>query len=72
MLARKKEQPVDMAGELLRFKGLIDAFIDGRIEQIKASRDGCDLPREIIKQMVMGAGTCPCSCVAALLRKEAN
>jgi hypothetical protein len=72
MLAKRKERPVDMAGELLRFRGLVDSFIDGKVEQIKQSRDGESLPREYIKQMITRGSACPCRTVAELLDKDGS
>jgi hypothetical protein len=67
---KKKQPPLDMGGELLRFRALVDAFIDGKIEEIKSSRDGANLPRETIRAMIVRGGSCPCKSVAELLGQQ--
>jgi hypothetical protein len=40
----------DLGGMILKMRGQIEAYIDAKIAQIKNSRDGRDLPVEVIRQ----------------------
>jgi hypothetical protein len=60
-LAKRKPEPVpDLAGTIMRLRGEVESFIDGKIAQIKQSRDGRDLPLEVIRQSLTRGDSCLC------------
>jgi hypothetical protein len=65
-VAAKKQQPVDLGGEILRLRGQVEAFIDGKVQELKRSRDGAGLPPEILRQQLTGGLSQLCECRAAL------
>jgi len=75
MLTRKKQpelQPRLDLDRLLHFKEELLAVVEQKVDELKASPDGRDLPREILKRMVMHGGTCLCSIVNNILDKESK
>jgi hypothetical protein len=60
-LAKRKPEPTpDLAGTILRVQAEVKSFIDGKIAQVKASRDGKDLPVEAIRQSLTRGDGCLC------------
>ena len=71
MLAKRKAEPApDLGGEILRLRGLIENYIDGKVAAIKASRDGSSIPVEQIRAMLTRNVQCGCAVVLSLLEAE--
>jgi hypothetical protein len=62
----KKPQPVDLGGEILRLRGQVEAFIDGKVAELKNTRDGAGIPSEMLKHQLTGGLNQLCECRAAL------
>ena len=67
MVAAKKQHTVDLGGEILRLRGEIDAFIDGKVAALKAGRDGAGIPIEALKHDLLKGDPCLCRAVMRLL-----
>jgi hypothetical protein len=61
VVAKRKPDPApDLAGVIMQLRGEVESFLDGKIAQIKASRDGKDLPVEVIRQSLTRSDSCLC------------
>jgi hypothetical protein len=71
MLAKRKPNAVpDLAGEILRLKGEVDAFIDGKVAELKASADGQSLPTEMLRQSLTRGDSCSCRVAMKILAED--
>jgi hypothetical protein len=68
----KKQQPVDLGGEILRLRGQIEAFIDAKVQELKRSRDGAGLPIEMLRHQLTGGGSCQCRVALKLLQENSR
>jgi hypothetical protein len=69
-LAAKKQPQVDLGGEILRLRGQIESFIDAKVAQLKAGRDGQSMPVEQLRLMLTHGDNCLCRCAMNLLAEE--
>jgi hypothetical protein len=57
---RKPAPTTDLVGEILKLRGQIEAFIDAKVAEIKASRDGGSLPADVIRLHLTHNSGCWC------------
>ena len=69
---RKPEPAPDLAGEILRLRGELESFIDSKVAQVKASRDGKDLPVDVIRKQLTRGHSCHCVVAMNLLAEESR
>jgi hypothetical protein len=70
-LAKRKPEPVpDIGGAIMKLRGEVESFIDGKIAQIKNSRDGRDLPVEVIRQSLTHGISCHCAVAMNILAQS--
>jgi hypothetical protein len=55
----------DLAGEILKLRGQIEAFIDSKVMELKSGRDGASIPIDFLRHQLTGGET-SCHCRAAL------
>jgi hypothetical protein len=67
---RKPAPAPDLTGQILKLRGEILSFIDGRVAQIKASRDGGALPAETIRMMLTHGSGCWCQVALNVMADE--
>jgi len=67
--AKRKPSPPDLGGEILRLRGEIEAFIDGKVEEAKAARDGQSMPREQLRHMLTHGDQCRCHAALRILER---
>jgi hypothetical protein len=48
-------------------KGEVDAFIDGKVAELKASADGQGLPLEVLRHSLTRGDSCSCRIAMKLL-----
>jgi hypothetical protein len=74
MLSRKHKQEVvvpmapPLADRIAELHGDIEALIESRINEINAG----GVPREVIKQMIVGGSGCPCRAATKILADRAR
>jgi hypothetical protein len=66
---RKPEPAPDLGGEILRLRGQIENFIDGKVAELKASRDGQSLPVGDLRHMLTQGDSCLCRAATRLLNE---
>jgi hypothetical protein len=69
-LAQRKQPVRDLGGEILRLRGEIESFISAKIAEVKASRDGKDLPPEVIRQSLTRNDSCLCRAAMNILAQN--
>jgi hypothetical protein len=76
MFAKRKPEPVpdrkpepDLGGEILRLRGQIESFIDAKVAELKAGRDGQSQPVEVLRHMLTQGDTCLCRAATRLLNE---
>ena len=70
-LAKRKPEPApDLAGEILRLRGQIESFIDGKVAELKAGRDGQSLPVEQLRHMLTRGDSCLCRAAMNILAEQ--
>ena len=62
----------DLAGEILKLRGQIEAFIDAKVAILKASRDGRSQSVDFLRHMLTHGETCHCRGALNILMDEAN
>ena len=63
----------DLAGEILKLRGQIEAFIDSKVMELKAGRDGAPLPVDFLRHQLTGGETsCHCRAAMRILAAESN
>ena len=80
MLAKRKSNAVlegddvppspDLAGEILRLRGQIESFIDAKVAELKAGRDGQSMPVKQLRLMLTRGDNCPCRVAMNILAEE--
>ena len=66
----KKPRTVDLGGEILRLRGEIEAFIDGKVAALRAGPDGASLPPQMLRNMLMRNDECLCRAATRLLEES--
>jgi hypothetical protein len=69
-LAAKKQPSVDLGGEILRFRGQLEAFLDARVAELKAGRDGASIPVEQLRLMLTRGDGCLCRAATHILAEN--
>ena len=72
---RKQPEPApapDLAGEVLKLRGMIRAFIDAKVDEVERSQSGSGLPAESIRMMLCRGDDCFCRICMNLLAEESN
>jgi len=70
LIARKKERtPQDLADDIRRVQAEIEAYIDDRVAEFKASSDGKNLPIGWIRNELTKFG-CPCEAALRLIDND--
>ena len=69
---RRPEVAPDLAGEILRLKGQIESFIDGKVAELKAGRDGASMPAEQLRHMLTRGDSCLCRAATNILAERGN
>lgn len=67
---RPAHSPADLTSEILRIRAEIGAFIESKVAEVKASRDGQFLFVGQIRQQLTRGDDCPCRVVVRLLEEE--
>ena len=71
MLPKRKAEPApDLGGEILRLRGLIENYIDGKVAALRASRDGSSIPAEQLRAMLTRNVMCGCAVALNLLADD--
>lgn len=71
--AKRKEQPApppDLAGQILKLRGQVEAFLDAKVAELKASRDGASIPVDQLRHMLTRGDTCNCRVAMNLLAAD--
>jgi hypothetical protein len=73
MLAKRKPEPApDLAGEILRLRAAIEAFIDGKVMEAKQTRDGQSMPVEQLRMMLTRNDSCLCRAAMHILAEQSQ
>jgi len=62
----------DLAGEILKLRGQVEAFLDGKVAELKAGRDGQSMPVEQLRHMLTRGDNCPCRVAMNILAEESK
>ena len=63
----------DLAGEILRLRGQVEAFLDAKVAELKSSRDGASVPIDFLRHQLTGGETsCHCRAAMRVLADESN
>jgi len=68
----KKQQKPDLASEIHRIRGDVDAYIDSKVMELKQSQSGSGLPVQVLHQMIAKPGECPCRTGLRLLQEDSQ
>jgi hypothetical protein len=60
----------DLAGAIMRLRGEVEAFIDGKVMEVKQSAAGQSLPLEQLRHMITRGDSCSCRVAMNLLADE--
>jgi len=74
-LLKRKPEPEpepepDLAGQILRLRGQVAAFLDAKVMELKSSRDGASVPIDFLRHMLTRGDTCPCRIAMNLLTED--
>jgi hypothetical protein len=72
-LAKKKPNDdihPDLAGAILKLRGQIEAFIEGKVAELKASPDGQGLPVQALLHSLTRGDSCRCRAAMNILADE--
>jgi len=70
LLKRKAEPAPDLAGEILKLRGQVEAFIDAKVAEAKSSRDGAGIPVNQLRHMLTHGDSCTCRAALNILMDE--
>ncbi|MFY9837671.1 MAG: hypothetical protein WAK55_14635 [Xanthobacteraceae bacterium] len=75
MHAKRKREPertsADLLSDLNRLHAEVEAFLDKKLAELKATRDGAGLPIQMLRRMLIGADPlCPCQLAQKLANDE--
>jgi hypothetical protein len=62
----------DLAGEILRLRGQVEAFLDAKIMELKASRDGASQPADFLRHQLTRGDSCACRVAMTVLADESD
>jgi len=62
----------DLAGAILKLRGQLDAFIQSKVMELKASRDGASQPIDFLRRQLTGGDNCLCRVTMSILADESN
>jgi hypothetical protein len=66
------EPKPDLAGAILKLRGEIEAFIDGKLAELKRSESGASLPVEVLRQSLTRGDSCFCRVAMNILAEQSN
>jgi hypothetical protein len=62
----RERTPEDLADAIVAIRAEIDAYLEAKIDEVKASQDGAGLPRQVIRQM-LDRNACRCETALRLI-----
>ena len=62
----------DLAGEILKLRGQVEAFIEARVQELKASESGRSLPVEVLRETLTHGSGCLCAVAMAILSEQSR
>jgi hypothetical protein len=62
----------DLAGEILRLRAQIESFVDAKVAELRASRDGQSQPADSLRLMLTQGSGCLCAVAMNILAERGN
>jgi hypothetical protein len=62
----------DLAGEILKLRGQVAAFLEAKVMELKASRDGASQPIDFLRQQLTRGDSCACRVAMNILAEDEN
>lgn len=72
---KRKSEPApapapDLAGEILRLRAQVEAFIDAKVAELKRSESGRSLPVDVLRQTLTHGSGCLCTVAMHILAEQ--
>ena len=62
----------DLAGNILKLRGQVAAFLDAKVMELKNSRDGRSQSVDFLRHMLVHGETCHCRAALRVLADQSN